>query len=183
VEVGTGWQNGPATPEFYGGTEDITFVEDLLAEIDETFCVDTNALFATGHSWGGEFSAVLGCFMAERVLGIVPVAANRPYYLPNSASDPPCTGNTAAWVFHSKNDNVFPLSYSQEQLDFWLTQNDCGDTATPLLPEGAGSEDDCGAFNCNGPSTRACWYDGALGHAPPLDYYPLSAVTFFQDLL
>ena len=72
-----GWVLGPhAYPA--DGTADITFMDKLLDEVEASYCIDTDRVFATGHSWGGDMAAVVGCFMGDRVRAAVPAAANRP---------------------------------------------------------------------------------------------------------
>ena len=71
-----GWLLGP-----YGsaakGMEDIRFVSELLDWLTANYAIDTERVFATGHSWGGDMTAVVGCFLGDRFRAIAPVAANR----------------------------------------------------------------------------------------------------------
>jgi polyhydroxybutyrate depolymerase len=60
----TGWQNGPVASmtSSFGGTDDLAFIDDMLAWMRDAYCLDPTRVFATGQSWGGDFSNVVGCF-------------------------------------------------------------------------------------------------------------------------
>jgi poly(3-hydroxybutyrate) depolymerase len=50
----------------YVGGDNIAFVDAIVAQIEQNFCVDTNRIFATGWSFGASMSYEVGC---ERPLG------------------------------------------------------------------------------------------------------------------
>ena len=52
------------------GNPDITYVETLLDELDETFCVDAGRIYATGHSMGAGFASTLACTLNGRLAAI-----------------------------------------------------------------------------------------------------------------
>jgi len=72
-----GWQNGPMG-SIYGGMEDLAFFDDMLAKVRSDYCVDSNRIFVTGQSWGGDFSLVLACYRGNTFRASVGVAANDP---------------------------------------------------------------------------------------------------------
>ena len=84
---------GPAT-----GVEDFEFVRALISHLEDNYCINTEQIFATGQSWGGDMSHVLACFVGDKVRAAVPVAANTPYWLPktqvaeSNASEKPPSG-------------------------------------------------------------------------------------------
>jgi polyhydroxybutyrate depolymerase len=74
--VGKSWNAGPvccgqAVEEV---VDDVQFVRDLLAALEEKLAVDKNRIFATGFSNGGFFSHRVGCELADRIAAIAPVA-------------------------------------------------------------------------------------------------------------
>jgi polyhydroxybutyrate depolymerase len=180
--VATGWQNGPAT-SYYGGTEDLEFVRDLIVHLEGELCIQIENLFATGRWWGGEFASVVGCYLGERVDAIVPVHSNTPYFLPLSPdAEPPCVGEVAVWVFHGQGDEMFTLQDGTEQRDFWLGRNGCApDSAAPLEPSGATADDACVEYACSGPRTRFCAFSASYVRRPPA-YYAASVTEFLQYL-
>lgn len=56
------------------GNPDITYVEELLDELDAMLCVDAGRVYATGHSMGGGFASTLGCTLDDRIAAIGPVS-------------------------------------------------------------------------------------------------------------
>ena len=57
------------------GDEDFRFVRAVVDYLSENYCIDTTQIFVTGHSWGGDMSHVLACFLGDVVCAAVPVAA------------------------------------------------------------------------------------------------------------
>ncbi|RZA24762.1 MAG: hypothetical protein EOP10_08945 [Proteobacteria bacterium] len=170
-----GWQNGPLGGKF-GGGEDLIFVDDMIAYMKKRFCTDTKNYFATGQSWGGDFSNVVGCYKGSSFRAILPVAANGAYYLPKDAKSGDCTGNPAAWPMHSKTDEYFPVKLGEEYRDFWLKRNSCSQETTKLP-----INDDCFEYKGCAQSTRWCLYTG--NHQVPRSYYSSEAVKFFRGFV
>jgi polyhydroxybutyrate depolymerase len=56
------------------GKEDLTFISDLLDNLEDNMCIDTSRVYATGVSNGGGFTARIGCQLAPRLTAIAPVA-------------------------------------------------------------------------------------------------------------
>ncbi len=181
-----GWQNGPvaARNSPYGGDEDLRFIDAVVAWTRATLCVDDTRYFATGQSWGGDFSNVVGCFRGTTFRAVAPVAANGDYYLPTSAADMrdrPCVGNPAVWAFHGVADPGFTLALGQRYRDFWVRRNGCdASAASPLTPAGAMADDACAEYPRCVARVRWCAYNAASGHQIPRSYYPREVVEFFR---
>ena len=65
---------GGATPAQQAGIDDVAFVRTLLDTVGRTYGLDTSRVVATGISNGGILTELLGCVLADRLIGIVPVA-------------------------------------------------------------------------------------------------------------
>lgn len=65
---------GSSTPAEQAGIDDIAFVRALLDSVGQLYGLDSSRVVATGISNGGIFTEVLGCSMADRLIGIAPVA-------------------------------------------------------------------------------------------------------------
>src|SRR5205814_10441979 len=57
------------------GIDDVAFISVLLDSIGPRYSLDTSRVIATGISNGGYLVQALGCALASRLEGIVPVAA------------------------------------------------------------------------------------------------------------
>ncbi len=53
---------------------DVTFMADLLDQVEGDLCVDRNRVYVTGLSMGGMMTTVLGCALADRLAAAAPVA-------------------------------------------------------------------------------------------------------------
>ncbi len=175
-----GWLLGPhAAPA--NGMEDLDFTAALLDHLEASYCVDTDRIFATGHSWGGDMAAVAGCFLGDRFTAVAPVAANRPYWFePAGGGEPACVGDVAVWTFFGQADDHFTSqpsvgAYGIEQDDFWRARNDCGEATTDL---GFGTDGECVEHGGCREQTRFCLYGAETGHQRP-GYYPLAVRTWF----
>ena len=65
---------GGQTPAQQAGVDDIAFVRNLLDTVGRAYGLDTSRVVATGISNGGILTELLGCSLADRLIGIVPVA-------------------------------------------------------------------------------------------------------------
>jgi polyhydroxybutyrate depolymerase len=66
---------GAPTPAHNAGIDDVAFVSALLDSVGPRYGLDTSRVTAAGISNGGYLVQVLGCALAGRLAGIVPVAA------------------------------------------------------------------------------------------------------------
>ena len=170
---------GPAT-----GDEDFHFVRAMVDYLSQNYCIDTTQIFATGHSWGGDMSHVLACFLGDVVRAAVPVAANTPYWFVDSNGESvSCNGNTAVWTMFGVADDAFPNqpypgAYGEEANDFWRTQNNCELESVDL---GFGSPEECWAYSSCNNKTRYCLYSEQYGHEIPHNYYSEATMTFFRQ--
>ena len=125
-----GWLLGP----FAGaakGMEDIYFISELLDWIKNNYTIDSERIFATGHSWGGDMTAVVGCFLGNKFRAIAPVAANRPYWFESGSKPLNSVGNPSVWTFFGTDDDHFrgqePNNgdFGREQNQFWMDKYTC----------------------------------------------------------
>jgi polyhydroxybutyrate depolymerase len=57
------------------GVNDLDFFEDLLDEVEASFCVDAARVGATGMSSGGYMTAAVACAYSDRIAAVGPVTA------------------------------------------------------------------------------------------------------------
>jgi polyhydroxybutyrate depolymerase len=56
---------------------DMTFIGDLLDEVNETLCVDQRRVYSTGLSNGAFLSSAMACVYSDRIAAVAPVAGIR----------------------------------------------------------------------------------------------------------
>jgi poly(3-hydroxybutyrate) depolymerase len=96
---------------------DVAFVDALVAEVEETHCVNQNAVFAIGFSYGGWMVNALACARPGLLRGIASIAGGGP------TTD--CTAGVAAMIIHGAGDFNEPLHSGEESRDRWLHANGC----------------------------------------------------------
>jgi polyhydroxybutyrate depolymerase len=79
------------------------FIADLLDLLEAELCVDTDRIFSTGMSNGGQMSTALACRLSHRIAAIAPVAGTE--FLE------PCDGTPVPILaFHGTEDLVLPYT-------------------------------------------------------------------------
>lgn len=134
-----GYQNswavpGGSTPAQQAGIDDVAFVRALLDSVGQLYRLDTSHVVATGISNGGILTQLLGCSLADRLIGIAPVAG-----LMRRDTETSCTPARRVSVFeiHGVDDPIAAytgvpgadgfLSFA-DTLAFWAGVDGCSKT-------------------------------------------------------
>ena len=129
----------------------------MINEVQQSVCVDTQRVFATGFSFGGMMSNAVGCQMGDLVRAIVPMSGS----LWSGCAE--SSYKVAALFIHAKDDNVVPYSAGEEARDLFLGRNSCSSDTLPLGDNGCveyqGCTDDKPVVWC-GTETGGHWYPG-----------------------
>jgi polyhydroxybutyrate depolymerase len=96
---------------------DVAFVDKLVADVEATYCVNQNALFAAGFSYGGWMVNALACARPGLLRGIASIAGGGP------TND--CPSGVAALIIHGADDANEPLHVGEASRDFWLHADGC----------------------------------------------------------
>ncbi|HAT4519965.1 TPA: hypothetical protein I9281_004961 [Serratia marcescens] len=124
-----GWALGPYAGEF-SGDEDLNFTKELILELLEQYPIDERKVFAIGHSWGGDMTAVAGCYLGSEFRAVVPIAANRPYWFNGKERTVLCNGEPSVWTFFGAKDDYFGEPggdgvFGLELNEFWRKGYSC----------------------------------------------------------
>ncbi|GGP75426.1 hypothetical protein GCM10010278_62040 [Streptomyces melanogenes] len=109
--INNGWANS--------GGQDLTFVDDMVRQLETGLCIDTTQLFSTGFSYGGAMSYALACARAT-VFRAVAVYSG--------ANLSGCAGGTQPIAYmglHGLRDNVLPISSGRALRDTFAKANGC----------------------------------------------------------
>ncbi|MFI5908404.1 RICIN domain-containing protein [Dactylosporangium sp. NPDC051541] len=121
--IGNGWANS--------GGRDLTFVDDMVRELEAGLCVDTTQLFAAGFSYGGGMSYAIACARAT-VFRAVAV------YSGGQLSG--CSGGTQPIAYiglHGLRDPVLPISQGRALRDTFVRANGCTPQNPPEPAQGS----------------------------------------------
>ncbi|WP_437554840.1 PHB depolymerase family esterase [Sorangium sp. So ce367] len=151
---GGAWNVGPCCVK---NTDDVAFVKAMVAQIQETACIDPKRIYAVGFSMGGGMSHYLACHAADTFAAVAPAAfdllqeniadckPSRPITVISfrSTGDPivPYAGGHSAVV------SGMPITFlgAKSTLEKWGQINKC--TGSPSAEDSKG----CSTFsNCEG---------------------------------
>jgi polyhydroxybutyrate depolymerase len=115
--------------------DNLQLFDALYAHLLETYCVDTEQVFALGHSSGALFSELLSCERSSHLRGIAAVAGAMVW--------PECTGRSAALLIHGEHDKVVSISRGRAARDRFLVTNGCSSQTSPTATPGCMSYAGC----------------------------------------
>ncbi|PZG12588.1 cellulose-binding protein [Micromonospora craterilacus] len=121
--LNNGWANS--------GGEDVTFVDDMLRQIEANLCVETTLRFALGFSYGGGMSYALAC-ARPNVFRAVAV------YAGGQISG--CSGGTGRIAYfgaHGIRDSVLNISGGRSLRNRFVTNNGCTSQNPPEPAQGS----------------------------------------------
>jgi predicted esterase len=110
---------GDANWDLAADSDDLQFVDQLLAEVGGELCIDRKRVFATGHSFGGAMTTGTGCFRGDVFRAIAPIAPGLPWPLG------PCVGQVAVFGIHSPKDQKVPYSQADFICTHFMLANHC----------------------------------------------------------
>lgn len=142
---GAGWEMSGGE-----GNREVAFVERMLDELEQEYCIDRRRVFATGFSNGAFLSHLLGCVLAGRIAAIAPVSGG--------TREVPCQPGRAvsAIIHHGRYDQLVPVERGRDLFAEWKRVDGCAG-------ERPGKEgDDCMyAVDCrDGAAVVYCEFDG-----------------------
>src|SRR6185369_11056779 len=121
--IGNGWANSNG--------QDLTFVDDMIRQIEGGLCVDTTQLFSAGFSYGGGMTYALACARAT-VFRAVAVYSG--------ANLSGCNGGTLPIPYigiHGLRDGTLPISLGRSLRDQFVRNNGCTPQNPPEPAQGS----------------------------------------------
>jgi poly(3-hydroxybutyrate) depolymerase len=122
-----GNNNGWANPN----GQDVTFVDDMLTQLQTGLCVDTTQIFSTGFSYGAAMTYALACARPS-VFRAVAVYSG--------ANLSGCSGGTQPVAYiglHGIRDNVLNISSGRQLRDTFVRNNGCTPQNPPEPAQGS----------------------------------------------
>ncbi|KAF4624730.1 hypothetical protein G7Y89_g13438 [Cudoniella acicularis] len=114
------------------GGDDITFIKQINAALDNDLCIDQNLRFSTGFSYGAAMSFSIACSLAKDFRAVAVLSGN-----PNISG---CAGGNdpiAYYGQHGVSDTVLPIDDARSMRDRFVKNNGC--TAQSPQEPAAGS--------------------------------------------
>jgi len=148
--------------------EDEELTRNIVAMIEEQYCIDKTRYFSGGFSFGGSMSYTAALCMDD-IFRAVGVMAGAPI---SGASSCDPDRPVAAWINHGTADDALQITLSEPLRDELVVKNGCGTMTKPIEPSPCVAYDDCDS----GFPVVWCEQEG-VGHAIPS--YGAKAITDF----
>lgn len=120
--------------DYLGGTDDIGFIEGLLARVKQDYRIDTQRIYATGLSRGGFFTQRIAAELPHLFAAVASVGGPIPQPVVEHHAKP---GKIGILLLHGTADKVVnfagkPGDYLSVQAtyDYWLKRNGIGTAST-----------------------------------------------------
>jgi polyhydroxybutyrate depolymerase len=160
----TGWNRDPEG-------NDVAYFDALVAELAATSCIDPERVFSVGHSRGGRFVDVLGCFRGDEHRALASISAGTG----NHAS---CEDSAPMWITHGRKDEYVAFWEGEDYRNRWASYDGC--TAPGLFT--SFPDDQCTELAGCAADTPVVWcphtFEGEHGHGPP-PFAEEEIATFF----
>ena len=119
---------------------DIDFIETLLDHLENDYKIESNRIYSTGMSNGGNFSFTLACGLNDRIAAIASVTG---LMLQMAIGDCIPSRPLAVLHIHGTEDLIANYAFVQGGLDFWTDHNNTNDfpiiSDIPNIDSGDGS--------------------------------------------
>lgn len=144
---------------------DLALFDTMLNHVKTHYCVDETRVFSYGFSAGGSFTNLLAC---ERGSVLRATAS-----LASAPRGQDCTGHSAAWIYHDKDDQAVPIDLGHAARAQALARNQCSAETTDI-------GDGCVSYaGCLSP---VIWCESSgFGHNIRGNYAPFRVWEFFQQ--
>jgi polyhydroxybutyrate depolymerase len=111
------------------GDRDLKFFDAILASLEQEYRVDTNRLFATGHSNGGAFTYLLWSARGKRFTAFAPSGAVALPLLPLAGEGMKSRGYTPKPVLHvaGETDPLVKFAWQKATMSELRRLNQCGE--------------------------------------------------------
>jgi len=116
------------------GGQDIAFVDQMVKEIEASFCIDQNLRFLTGFSYGGSMSYSIACSRAKEFRAVAVDSGAAMSGCDGGGKDP-----IAYYGQHGSSDNVLPISSGKQLLNTFVAANGCIKQSPEDARPGSGS--------------------------------------------
>ena len=120
VQSNEGWPGSDGNPDSL--SNDIAFMLLMLEDLEATYCIDTAAVYAVGHSRGAGFAGLLATVSGQATTALGPYESPFAAYGVNAGYDPfggsldlsASSPKRPIWVIHGTSDSNVPYSYGEE---------------------------------------------------------------------
>jgi poly(3-hydroxybutyrate) depolymerase len=118
------WGDNVLKSTWTGNDANYSFIQTLITDLEDRFCIDPSRVFIAGFSMGGMFTNSIACAHHDWFRGFAPVEGLGPDSCANADAKP------AVIVHQGTADTLVTPDKGEATRDFWLAQNGCNQMTT-----------------------------------------------------
>lgn len=151
---------------------DMDFVDAMIADVQDRFCVNPDHLFAVGYSSGSWLASRLSCNRGDVFRGIATVTGGEPGGISG------CSGQVGRMFVHDSNDNDNLVEWDTPSRDRMIDANNCSTSTMAVDPS------PCVQYEGCDPGYPVVWCQtSGQGHSRQDGLAAPAFWDFFQDLM
>lgn len=132
--------------------ENMTFVDAILEQVSDNYCINRDKVYAVGHSLGGWMAQRIACLRGEFMSGLAVVGSG-----PFTGA---CSGPAPSIFFQNVDDHLSSYASGVQAKNIRLKVNECSDQ-TQSVQIGPLT---CTKYNSCSTDTSVTWCEGYTGY-------------------
>lgn len=133
--------------------ENLTFVDAVIRNIRENYCINTTKIYAVGHSLGGWMAQRIACLRGEFISGLAVVGSG--WYTGT------CSGPAPSLFFQNVDDHLSSYASGVSAKNTRLKVNECDESQTENIQIGSLT---CTKYNKCSTGNEVVWCEGYTGY-------------------
>lgn len=133
--------------------ENMTFVDAILKQVSENYCINRDKVYAIGHSLGGWMAQRIACLRGEFMSGLAVVGSG-----PFTGA---CSGPAPSIFFQNVDDHLSSYSSGVQARNIRLKVNECSESSTESIQIGPLT---CTKYNNCSSSNEVVWCEWYTGY-------------------
>ena len=133
--------------------ENMTFIDAVLKQVSDNYCVNRNEIYAIGHSLGGWMAQRIACLRGEFINGLAAVGSG--------GFTGACTGPAPSLFFQNVDDHLSSYASGVSARNTRLKVNECSESSTENVQIGSLT---CTKYNSCSSGNPVVWCEGYTGY-------------------
>lgn len=131
----------------------MTFIDAILREVSENYCINRNHVYAVGHSLGGWMAQRIACLRGDFLSGMAVVGSG--------AFGSTCSGPVPSLFFQNVDDPLSSYASGVSARNTRLKADECDESVTENVQVGSLT---CTKYNTCSTGNEVVWCEGYTGY-------------------
>ena len=133
--------------------ENMTFIDAILRQVSDNYCINRNQVYAVGHSLGGWMAQRIACLRGDFLSGLAVVGSG--------AFGSTCSGPVPSLFFQNVNDPLSSYASGVSARNTRIKVNECDESSTENVQIGSLT---CTKYNKCSAGNEVVWCEGYTGY-------------------